>query len=764
MGDVRAGQMLFDETGRPTIVTKLFEIETQATGYRLGFDDGSHLDAGDEHLWRTFDASELAALTRHDSDWRARRRSRRPSRAVAGASGPGAGRGKAAKPGLAARNRAFPPPALLPPQGTIRTTAHIAATLQTAKGRTNHAIRVAGALELPVVDLPLDPYVLGVWLGDGTSASGQVTTADPAIVESLRVAGFAPRKSAARYGWGTRGLSPVLRRLGLLGDKHIPSPYLRASRAQRAALLQGLMDTDGTATQSGSVEITLTRKKLIDGVVELVTSLGHKASLRTGTARLNGRDCGPKYRLKWQPQETVFRLPRKFARQRLAVRRTTRFRYVVTAQRLSPRPMRCLTVAAPSGLFLAGNAMIPTHNSSALLAAALQYADAPRYAALILRRTFPSLAMPGGLLERSHEWLDGTAARWSPSTSRWHFPSGATLTFGFLDDDRDLDRYASAEFHCICFDELTQFPEHRYRRMLARLRRLKDAEFPLRSRGASNPGGVGHDWVKAWFVRYTGPDRAFVPATLEDNPYLDRLEYERQLALLDPVTREQLRRGNWDVTLQGGLFPRTSWEFTDVPPAGDLQRVRFWDLAGTKPKAGSDPSHTCGLKMALHADGRVIIEDVRRIREGPAEVDAFLKTTAELDGRAIPVRLEQEGGSSGKRTVSDVVRRVLQGFDAGGVMPWASKVERARPFSAQVSVRNVYLLRADWNAEYVAEREQFPLGSHDDQVDASSGAFDFLVRRGRAASEYYSGVGAPARAPDQGDPWWEDDQMQRADE
>src|SRR2546430_8099930 len=109
--------------------------------------------------------------------------------------------------------------------------------------------------------------------------------------------------------------------------------------------------------------------------------------------------------------------------------------------------------------------------SDALLMSGLQYADVPGYHALIIRRNFPDLAMPNALMDRAHAWLDyRNDARWDESKKRWTFASGATLTFGYLDSARDIDRYASAEFSFIGVDELTQFSEKQYLDLFARLR------------------------------------------------------------------------------------------------------------------------------------------------------------------------------------------------------------------------------------------------------------------------------------------------------
>jgi hypothetical protein len=192
--------------------------------------------------------------------------------------------------------------------------------------------------------------------------------------------------------------------------------------------------------------------------------------------------------------------------------------------------------------------------SSALLMAALEYAHVPGYAALILRRTYADLSLPGAIMDRSHDWLQGKA-EWNDRDKRWTFPTGATLSFGYCETARDVFRYQGAELQFVGWDELTQFPEQPYRYLLSRLRRLQGSSVPLRSRAASNPGGIGHDWVRRRFVESADTERQFVPANLADNPHLDQAEYRRSLALLDPTTRRQLEEGLW-IRDSGGLVYR----------------------------------------------------------------------------------------------------------------------------------------------------------------------------------------------------------------
>jgi hypothetical protein len=150
--------------------------------------------------------------------------------------------------------------------------------------------------------------------------------------------------------------------------------------------------------------------------------------------------------------------------------------------------------------------------SDALLMAAAMFLDIPEYAAIIFRRSFTDLNKPKALISRSFEWWGKTKARWDGVNHTWHFPSGATVTFSFLESDRDVMHHQSAEYQFEGFDEVTQFTQYQYTYMISRLRRLKKYDFiPLRVRAASNPptkmGGVVYgDWVKAyflpWFVCY----------------------------------------------------------------------------------------------------------------------------------------------------------------------------------------------------------------------------------------------------------------------
>jgi replicative DNA helicase len=323
----------------------------------------------------------------------------------------------------------------------VRTTAEIAATLRcaTTDGRLNHSVPNAAPLDLPDAELPLPPYVLGAWLGDGHSAAARITTADPEMVlhledEGVRVvpsasnaltftirfpgpplvavrecvvcgATFVPATSQVRTcgrscggrarfvsapvpppacpdcGRPSAGLrrcqachaahgtvQGLLRSLGVLGDKHIPTEYLRASEAQRRALLAGLMDTDGTVTSTGQLQFSVVSRRLAEDVRELVASLGYRVSMRTKAVRGRIPETSVAYTLNFTTGDDVFRLERK----RLTHKHRrgsksdvrNRSRFIVDVRRVASVPVRCVEVDSADHLYLASRSMVPTHNST----------------------------------------------------------------------------------------------------------------------------------------------------------------------------------------------------------------------------------------------------------------------------------------------------------------------------------------------------------------------------------------------------------------
>lgn len=412
--------------------------------------------------------------------------------------------------------------------------------------------------------------------------------------------------------------------------------------------------------------------------------------------------------------------------------------------------------------------------SDALLMAALQYVDVPGYNALLLRRTWSDLSLPGAIMDRARTWLTDTPALPRDGGRVWLFPSGARLTFGYLQYDKDKYRYQSAEFQFVGFDELTQFQQNTYEYMFSRIRRpsvsclrcrktvrqygngqwkhtnsasecrdifpdpkviaqysptsegLSLFNVPLRMRSATNPGGIGHAWVRDHFIDEKTKKKGaiFVPASLSDNPSLDQSTYRKNLEHLNPVDRERLMNGDWDVMEEGSYFQRHWFKFLQEKPI-QARWCRYWDLAAT---AGGD--WTAGALVGLTPDGTWCVADVRRMRGTPREVERFVQQTALEDGRNIPIRMEQEPGSSGVMQIDYYRRHILVGFDFRPDKKTGSKESRANPLSSAAEAGNVSIVAGQWNRDFLDEIALFPNGANDDQVDAVTGAFYNISSRG----------------------------------
>lgn len=397
--------------------------------------------------------------------------------------------------------------------------------------------------------------------------------------------------------------------------------------------------------------------------------------------------------------------------------------------------------------------------TSALLMSALQYVHIPGYSALVLRRSYADLALPDAIMDRAKAWLRPQGVRWSSTDKRFTFPSGATLTFGYLKSERDRYRYAGSAYQFIGWDEVTQFTLADYLWLMSRLRYSSSVagRVPLRVRAATNPGGVGHEWVRARFLPSTDPltgevvyptdengeRRVFIPALLNDNPHLDPESYRRSLQALDPVTRAQLLHGDWDARPPGEMFDRAWFGLVWKPEEQAALReavirwCRFWDLASTERRAGAEPDWTVGVLMGRTADDMIVVADVVRVQAKAPDVENLIVETAARDANLVgcrTIRIEQEPGSSGAYAIDAFARRLI-GYDFSGVRTSGPKAERARPFASYARQGLVRVLVGPWTSDYLAELEAFPSPHvHDDQVDASSGAFATI------ASMWYSGA------------------------
>jgi len=411
MGDVQVGDQLIGADGSPTNVVAASDVLLGRPCYEVEFSDGTVVVADAQHQWRT----TTRALRRPRSErvrprfyWPresveravrvARSAASEPDRTVTTREmltevGAGLQRGRPAT-ALASRV-ARPVNAWHPVQhAEVVTTEEIMATLccGSQDRRWNHAVAVAAPLTLPAADLPLPPYTLGVWLGDGHSMSARFTSADPEIVRNVEAEGIrvgqggaplsyelklpptcpdcggqstgSPRCQACWHEHDT--VQAILRSLGVSGDKHIPPAYLRASGAQRRALLAGLLDTAGRVSDSGAVEFAVTSRRLAEDAFELVVSLAYRATMRTKPVERRSQESSTCYTVSFTPSDAVFRLSRKAGRQTTTARARDQ-RFIVAVRPVPSVPVRCVQVDSADHLFLASRSMIPTHNSTLAL-------------------------------------------------------------------------------------------------------------------------------------------------------------------------------------------------------------------------------------------------------------------------------------------------------------------------------------------------------------------------------------------------------------
>ncbi len=306
IGALRPGDQVFGENGRPVTVLAVSDVMSGRPCLAVSLDGQPSIIADASHQWVTASIYAAACVP------------------------------------------AGPAPAAAEPQ--IRTTRQIMDTLAGPDGQPAHQITAAAALQLPAVTLVIPPYLLGAWLaGDGTAT---IPAAKRAIRTAAAEAGYLPGRPDPM-------LYAQLRMLRLLPHPHIPARYLRASQDQRRALLDGLLAASGAVPRRGPVTYVTGSARLARDVRELACTLGHPALLqRSPPGERPGRDTWTVLIPASPPALPGRAGGRPASRPQPAQWQVTGIRPVPS------RPVRCIQVASPTGMFLAGEAMVPTHNST----------------------------------------------------------------------------------------------------------------------------------------------------------------------------------------------------------------------------------------------------------------------------------------------------------------------------------------------------------------------------------------------------------------
>lgn len=327
IGDLTTGSIVYDQHGQPCTVTGKSQVH-HIQCYKVKFTDGEELTFDHEHRWVAATADQRAKGT-----WL----------------------GKDGKPKIITTQQMY----------------------DRRSSRDRWAIPVAKPLELPAQHLLVDPYTLGVWLGDGAASNAQICCGDEHVLKEVST-----REGIGKQTWNGQGawvttFAPHipgtprntcgrarLRKLGVLENKHIPDVYLRGSIQQRRDLLAGLLDTDGYVDSKGWVEFTQRRRHIVDDVVKLCWGLGIKCN-QPSPKIVNGETY---WRINFRPHVPVFKLPRKRDAQRLGSlteqdRKRAQWRTIESITPCPSIPTQCLTVDSPDHTFCSGHTQVVTHNT-----------------------------------------------------------------------------------------------------------------------------------------------------------------------------------------------------------------------------------------------------------------------------------------------------------------------------------------------------------------------------------------------------------------
>jgi len=377
LGDINIGDQVFDEQGKICNVTNYFESEPEKV-YELIFDTGEKVITCSEHLWTTLTHKVRKNWFRSEHS--------KTNQNIIPKNWTTYKRPKYHGSGNLAKTQDGPTAQTITTQKLVDTFRH------SSRQDFNHSIPCVFDVQYPQQSLLLDPYCLGVFLGDGSRSSGSVESEDPQIIdefcrkENLNYICISnENKNSNNYRFYSKNIDLTkrstsdncyihkLKKLNIWNNKHIPEIYLQGSVEQRTDLLKGLMDTDGYINEkNGCVEFCNTNKNIANGCFRLACSLGMKATMIEGRATLYGKDYGVKYRVCWTVRDfNPFLLERKSNIAETFLNKTTgqqnrnRQRMIVDWKEV-PVPeegMRCLEVDSPSNLFCITENFIATHNS-----------------------------------------------------------------------------------------------------------------------------------------------------------------------------------------------------------------------------------------------------------------------------------------------------------------------------------------------------------------------------------------------------------------
>lgn len=715
-GDLNIGDEVFSPKGIPIKIVN--KTKKDVADMEVEFRDGTIIKCNGEHLWTVYDRIGGRKWRTVDTDYLFERESKRKDKKI----------------------------------------------------RSNFNVPRIDCMEFESKDLPIHPYFLGAWLGDGSNTKPCLYHKhDIKHIEYLNEIGYTvtnkfvhPDTKVITSYFGEQNIIQNIRKLNLYNNKHIPEIYKFSSVEQRLQLLAGFIDTDGYVDPSGRIKLCNCNKTLINDLKEVCTTLGFYPYI--GSYDSSGKEFPNSYKTNSIYYQVGFypsiEIPTKLNRKKAKAVNSQKRRIGIKSITKSkiPEQGNCITVDSEDGLYLVGKKLIPTHNSLAVSVfftpwewitnPSLRYVYSSYAQNLSKRDSRKSRAVIQSL------WYQ---ARWgslyylsSDQNEKLRFENDKTgmrlaTSVGGLGTGEGGDRIIVDDPHNVVEGESpikresvidwwddgmsTRLNDEDTGAKIIIMQRIHQND--LSGHVIAEEHGYDHLCLPAryegknrimsclnWTDKRTEIDEALWPAKFGEKQLKKREKKMSTYAIAGQHQQNPAPRG-------GGLFKTEMFRIEETFNRNHIvSSMRYWDKAGSKDTG----KMTAGVLMHRMKDNTMVIEHVKRGQWEAPERNRHMKQTAKIDGKKVRIRHEQEGGSGGKES-AQITNKDFIGYLVKADHPTGSKEVRAEAFATHVSNGNVILIKdAGWSTrDYIEECEMFPSGTYSDQVDASSGCFNLML-------------------------------------
>lgn len=681
-GDLRKGDFVFAPDGTEVEVLQRHDTVFSVDAFELELNTGEIIVCDGGHLWKVMDRKNRDRCLRMSDEWRKKRRTNRPSRKKEFTQKPRVSEVITKLNKSRVHN-------ILRSKSDVLSTRQMFSDFVMGDNRLKYSIDVISPIKGDDVALPVDPYLFGLWLGDGYTRNDDIVmmTSDWDDIQK-----YTPKPSRVLIEGAEknriqevqiRRFEELRNRISRRSKKEIPPIYLRSSQEQRRELLRGMMDTDGTCDDRGHCELGFSNEKLARDALGLINSLGVKVVIKKKTFKK--KELNDHWRMKFIPDFDVFKMKRKLEKQQKPRRSTVSRRYIKDIRPTKPTNMNCITVVG--GLYCVGNTFITTHNSALLIG----LASDRHHRSLIVRKNFSDLE---GLLDNAKKILKIERGLVRGSRPKYQKPDGGVIHFAGLPEDGGVGGHQGVDHDLIGVDEAATIPRDQIKLIMAWLR----TEIPsqrCRVVFASNPplNSTG-DWLITYFapwlddkhpnpakpgeLRYFLPSdddgdvecgehdtiilnglvikaqsRTYIPSKFTDNPYYDPTEYAKTLSMIPEKDRDILMTGNF-------MLNRSDQDMQAISTVSVKNSMRRWteegrthpmDIMGCDVAAGGADGNTIARLHGIWFD-EMLEKSGKKLPE-PADVGGFIVTNRRNKALVV-VDMGGGYGSAPKLVLNDV--------------------------------------------------------------------------------------------------------------